>query len=111
MTQIGEKVAIDVNAPEQTTPGSLEITIVERSSRQAVEGVEVELQGPSPGSSTTDSNGQVSFPGLDPGIYTFDLSQDEFEMTPSSRTTLIGDGEDETVTVRIKRVLTTVVMK
>jgi hypothetical protein len=110
--EIGEGVSVDLDAsaPGPAT-GDLVIVVKESSSEEPVPDVTVEISGKISGSARTDSSGKAQFPGIPEGVYTFTLKQAEFEMSPSSGTASVFEGEEEQHEVTVVRVILTVVMK
>jgi hypothetical protein len=116
VTQIGDGVAIGVVfavEPDKEQPqlGHLIVRIFERSSEEAIAGVEVSISGASSATATTDASGQVKFDGIPAGNCSVSLSQAEFEMAPAGGKTSVGSGATKTLEWGIRRVLTTVVVK
>lgn len=111
MPQIGEGIAswFEWGAPPK--PGSLEVTVTERESDEPVAGVEVALQGPTPARAVTGRDGKARFTGLEPGIYWATATQPEFEIEKGKWMAHVGDGDAETMELRIRRILLTVVLK
>lgn len=109
--QIGEGVAIALVVDKPSAVGSLEVTILEHSSDEAVEGVSVALSGPSGGNGKTDSNGKAKFPGLQPGTYTVTVEQAEFELRPKTVAVLVGPGASEKLEMSVRRVILSLVLK
>jgi len=108
--EIGEGVDASVSG-RNGSPGSLVVTVRERLSNDPVSEVRVEITGPSGGTTTTDAHGQARFPGRSPGRYLVQLWQDEFEMSPETVVTSVGDGEEEDLDITINRVIMTVTIK
>jgi hypothetical protein len=109
--QIGEGVAIALAIDKPPAMGSLEVTVLERSSDEAVEGVSVTLSGPSGGNAKTDSSGKAQFSGLKPGTYKVAVEQEEFELHPKSVSVVVDPGASEKLEVSVKRIMLTLVLK
>jgi hypothetical protein len=73
--------------------------------------VKVTIAGASSGSATTDASGQCRFDAIKAGAYTVALAQDEFDMSPSESKATVEAEQTSQIKLRVRRVLTTVVMK
>ncbi|CAD5370209.1 conserved hypothetical protein [Rubrivivax sp. A210] len=114
MTQLGEGALIGLFPSTPTpsiSPGSLVVAITESSSDEAIEDVKVTLAGPSSGSARTDAAGECRFDGIGAGNYQLTLVQDEFELRPDSIDAVVEPGQTRRLELRLKRVITTIVMK
>lgn len=116
MTNLGEGIAIGTlpstkYAEEPRPPGNLVLTLKETSSGEAIKGVKVSIAGASSGEATTDAAGQCRFDGIAEGFYALTLTQDEFEMSPDRARFAIHPDQTLKLKIKVRRVLTTVVMK
>lgn len=116
MTNLGEGIAIGTlpstkYAEEPRPPGNLALTLKETSSGEAIKGVKVSIAGASSGEATTDAAGQCRFDGIAEGFYALTLTQDEFEMSPDRARFAIHPDQTLKLKIKVRRVLTTVVMK
>jgi hypothetical protein len=114
VTQLGEAVAMGL-LPSSSTPkqgpGNLHVKVIESSSEEAVQGVKVTISGPASASAISDIGGECRFEGIAAGSYRITLTQAEIEMTPSNTTAAVEADQTQVLPIRVKRVLTTVVMK
>lgn len=111
MTQIGEGTATGFDFGGLLEPGSLEVSVVERTSGEPVAGVEVMLQGPTPALSVTDGDGVARFDALDPGPYWIAARQPEFDIVHGKDALILDTGEAATLSLRVKRVMLSVTIK
>lgn len=111
MTEIGEKIAALFGFDEPPEPGSLEVTVVERKSEEPVAGVVITLRGPTGVCAVTGADGKVRFPSLEPGLYRVTATQEEFEIGFGTWLAAVGEGEAETVSLRITRIMLTLLLK
>jgi hypothetical protein len=111
LTQIGEGIAARFGFGGPFEPGSLEMTVVERQSREPVAGVEATLHGSSGGRATTGADGVARFQELDPGLYMATVLQPEFELEYSVTPVYVGPGRTSTASLPVRRILMTVVLK
>ncbi len=116
MTELGEGIAIGIlppikDAEEPRSPGNLVVTLKETSSGEAIKDVKVSIAGASSGEATTNAAGQCRFDGIAAGFYTLTLTQDEFEMSPDKARFAIHPDQTLKLNIKVRRVLTTVVMK
>ena len=111
MTQIGEGIAALFGWGGPAEPGSLKVTVTERDSDEPVAGVQVTLHGPTPVCAVTPGDGVVRFSGLEPGLYWATAAEPEFEIGRGKWMVHVGAGENETMTMRITRILLTVLLK
>ena len=116
MTNLGEGVAIGTLPPtkyaeEPRQPGNLVLTLKETSSGEVIKDVKVSIAGASSGETTTNAAGQCRFDGIAAGFYALTLTQDEFEMSPDRARFAIHPDQTLKLNIKVRRVLTTVVMK
>ena len=116
MTNLGEGVAIGTLPPtkyaeEPRQPGNLVLTLKETSSGEVIKDVKVSIAGASSGEATTNAAGQCRFDGIAAGFYALTLTQDEFEMSPDRARFAIHPDQTLKLNIKVRRVLTTVVMK
>jgi hypothetical protein len=111
LTQIGEGTAPPFGFAGPLEPGSLEVTVVEERSGEPVAGVGITLRGPTSVSSVTGSDGRARFPELEPGLYWATATQEQFEIDNGTWLAIVSAGEAETMSLRITRILLTVVVK
>lgn len=111
MTQLGEGVAPGTVTTPPEKPGNLIILVRERTSREPVENINVQVSGAASGSGSTDKNGEFKFESKPTGAYQITLDQEQFEMQPNKSSASIDSGETTTIVVSVARVLTTVTLK
>lgn len=111
MTQIGEGTAAPFGFGGPLAKGALAVTVVERTSREPVAGVEVSLHGPSAARATTAGDGTARFDGLEPGLYITSAAQDEFEIGHGTEVVVLEPGRTAARTLRIERIMISVAIK
>ena len=111
MTQLGEGVAPGIVTVPPEKPGNLIVRVLERTSKEAIENVEVQVSGAASGSGNTDKSGEFKFESKPAGAYQITISQAQFEMQPDKNSASIESGETTTIVISVARVLTTVTMK